>query len=478
MTKEIILFFFYTIISMGLYAQGQNMTLEATWDGSGGTPYNDVWGYVDDAGSEYAIFGSQTHVYFINVSDPSNPVLVDGFDGSWTNPDGSTINGANTVWRDMKTYKHFAYAVADNSGEGLMIFSLCDLPNSVTKVNQDNTVFGSAHNVYIDVPNGRMYVVGANTRSQGLIIYDVAANPVDPPVIGNVNIDGGYVHDIFVQNNIAYCSSGNDGMYILDCTDPTDPCLVASLNTGGYNHSAWIYEDGTKLLYAEEVPTGLPMGILDISNMGTCNFPGSIDMISTFRAPLEAPAATNVTYHNPYIVDNYAIVSSYQDGVTMYDISDPNNVTRVAYYDTFLGNNGSYSGYQGCWGTYPFLPSGIILGADRSTGLYILSTTIPITSECGNGVQDAFERGVDCGGFCQPCNTGCADEVSCILNNDFPNMIPNGVHEVENLITSDGTVGAGTDVNFKANCIELNEGFEVQLNSQFLGEIDPCIGIQ
>ena len=38
---------------------------------------------------------------------------------------------------------------------------------------------------------------------------------------------------------------------------------------------------------------------------------------------------------------------------------------QVAYYDSY---SGSGNGFDGCWGTYPFLPSGNIISSDINSG--------------------------------------------------------------------------------------------------------------
>ena len=43
-------------------------------------------------------------------------------------------------------------------------------------------------------------------------------------------------------------------------------------------------------------------------------------------------------------------------GLEYLDISNPMNPTQIWQYDTYLPNN--HSSYRGCWGVYPYLPSG------------------------------------------------------------------------------------------------------------------------
>jgi hypothetical protein len=68
--------------------------------------------------------------------------------------------------------------------------------------------------------------------------------------------------------------------------------------------------------------------------------------------------------HNTYIIDDYAVTSWYKDGFTIVDASRPANLVQVGNYDTYP--SGSGSGFNGCWGVYPYLPSGNILASNIS----------------------------------------------------------------------------------------------------------------
>ena len=291
-------FLFLILFSISNAQISSNMTLLDQYDvdtlpNASGLTYNDVWGYADCDGSEYAILGSASRIHFINVTDPTNIAEVGSFPG-----------GEITVWRDMKTYHDRAYAVSDNTNEGLLIFDLSDLPNTVTKSFHSNQYFGKAHDIFVDEPNGRLYVVGSDTQSQGVIVFDLTADPDNPTLLASVDYPGGgYVHDLFVVDNIAYCSHGFEGFYIWDMTNPASPVLIASQVTGGYNHSSWISDDGSFVVYAEEVPTGLPLGVLDISGMHN----GLLEIVNTFKFPLLTNDNGN-TPHNPYIRGNYCLL--------------------------------------------------------------------------------------------------------------------------------------------------------------------------
>lgn len=393
MYKNTLLPILFVFITQSIFGQAFNMTLEGSWDNTS-YEYNDCWGYTDDFGNEYAIMGSRTRVIFFDISIPSAPVLLAEFTGSF-----SGIPGANSIWRDIKTFDKYAYAVADQGSEGLMVFDMSDIHNgNITKVWQNNSVFTTAHNIFIDVPEGRLYIIGSNTQNNGLIVYDIQDNPSAPTMLASVPVSGGYIHDAYILNNIAYCSSGYDGLYVIDMTVPSNP-VFQSFNESaadGYNHSNWPFDNGNKMIVAEEVPTGLRLALFDISS------PNNISYLSSFRDPINTSGSGFPTYHNPYVVGDYAVISSYQDGITIMDLTNTSAPFRAAHYDTY--SNSNYTGYEGCWGAYPYYPSGNIIGSDISTGLYVLSTSLTMTNTCTNGIKDDFEIDVDCGGFCNTCD--------------------------------------------------------------------------
>ena len=430
------------------FSQAYRITLKGQWN-QAGTDYNDVWGYVDDSGKEYAILGSTSKVHFFNVSTPTSPTLIAEF-----------APGSTTTWRDIKTYEHYAYAVSDGStNEGLLIFDLCEIASgTVEKAYQNNSVFAKAHNIFIDVKNARLYVVGTNTQPEGIILYDLSVNPANPTVIANLRLSGGYIHDIFVKNNLAYCSHGYNGLYIYDFTNPASPVTKALLNTGGYNHSSWAFENDSLLIYAEEVPKGLPLGVMDISKTES----NDLQILKTFKEPLLGPSHTNNTPHNPYMVGNYAVVSHYEDGVVIFDLSDPQNPVRSAYYDTYPSNS-TYTGYEGCWGVYPYLPSGHVLASDISTGLYVLKPDFPLKSSCNNGIQDWNETGVDCGGVCELC-TPCLKEICHNGLDDDRNGL------VDCMDSACDCIGNNTPINLKVMLQGYYDNATNQMSSNLVGE--------
>jgi len=390
MQNRYTIFFLLSLLLASLSAQqSQNMTLHGSWDDNSlpnrsGVYYNDIWGY-HAKGREYAILGSVVGTIFMDVTNPNVPVEVDRIDGGYQ----------LSLWRDFKTYDTYAYGVADETSSsnrsGLQIFDLENLPNSVNLVYDSFAFFETAHNIFIDTNSGRLYVVGSNTRRNGIIVLDISVDPTSPTLLASINLPGGYVHDVYVRNDTAYCSHGWNGLYIYDMRFPTSPVTLGSITNypnQGYNHSSWLSDDGNVLVFADE-SHNRHLKVLDVSNLNNLN------IIGTIKSTMLAPNVTNSIAHNPFFRGDSLYISYYHEGVQIYDMSNPRTPVNVSYYDT-EPNNINYNGYDGCWGVYPFLPSGNIIASDVENGLFVMESTAPVLAvgrlhlqaeQLGNQVQ-------------------------------------------------------------------------------------------
>ncbi len=408
-----------------------------TTGGSSPLQYSDIWGYSTDTGEEYALLGNADSILVIDVTDCTDPVRVYGF------------NGGNTVtWRDFKTYEDYMYAVCDGCTEGMHIFDLSGLPDGeVVQIDTNTDFFGDMHNIYIDEGAGRMYAVHGTNMTDEVVILDLATDPENPSLLGEIDlnsiagISGGFhIHDIYVQNDTGYCSHGYDGYFVYDFGDLANIEMLGFVETGNYNHSSWISEDGAYAFYAEEVPTGQPMGVIDLANIHTSD--DDLFIETTFQDNLGSSG--NSTPHNPFVRGDYLYISYYEDGTKVYDISDPLNPALHGYYDTYPDNGDGYTGYEGNWGTYPFMDSGCILSSDITYGLNLLQIDWGNTDTCTPLVELDGSEGT-------------------------------GTYSASNHLTSDGPIASGQDVHYKAEIsVELKAGFETPANSFFEATIDPC----
>ncbi|RME94080.1 MAG: choice-of-anchor B family protein, partial [Bacteroidetes bacterium] len=304
----------------------------------GSVRYNDLWGY-SDGNRDYALMGSRQYVHFIEVTNAGAPIERARIGG-----------GANTTWRDIKTYQNYAYAVSESS-EGLLVFDLSGLPNTVTLTAQLDTVFTSAHNLFID--GGFAYIVGApRNTGRDLIIYDLRSTPQNPTHWGSFALPNGYAHDIFVDGSIAYASHEGRGLSVYDLQNTISPMggvplapvelgRIDSYFNPGYNHSSWAV--GNLMVMADETH-GSPLSLVDISDYETMTEISYF--ISNLLGVSEPYSGDGPIVHNPFLVGNLCYVSHYHDGVVVFDISNPTNVEIAAYYDTEPDNT-DFSGYQG-----------------------------------------------------------------------------------------------------------------------------------
>jgi len=333
--------------------------------------HSDIWGYTW-GNKEFAIIGSNSFSTIYDVTDCANPIQVFQWDDDAF---GTSPNNSNS-WRDYKDYRGYVYGVCDACNEGLQIIS-----KDLNYQFQTTDEFTNCHNIFIDEKSGRLYAAGTSTNNRGLWVYDLNNNPRDPELLAEIDfqdwdgIAGGanwYVHDVYVRNDTAYCSHGYRGHAVWDMQDLTNIIQVGQVieDNDGYNHSSWVHPELPYEYVAREVPAELPLEVYDNSDWS------DITIVNDFFHNNDSGNSTPSTPHNPFIHTDRLFVSNYADGIKVYSLDDPINPTIEAYYDTNTSSAPGSGSYNGCWGAYPFLPSGCIVASDRETGLYTLRLTV------------------------------------------------------------------------------------------------------
>lgn len=324
---------------------------------------NDIWGYVAPDSTEYALVGWTVGFSVVSLADPENPVEI------------IHIPGDTTAWRDIKTWKHFAYVISDgqNDDEGILIADLRFLPDSVPwrYVNPDinGEILKKSHNIYID-EYGVAYVPGSNVLNGTPLYFDVDSDPGTMIYLGasqalNTNGNPVYSHDCYARENLLYSGDIYEGSFsITDVTDKANPVLLnTQLTPYTFTHNVWPSDDGN-VLYTTDERNNAPVASYDISD------PHDIKLLDEFRPLLTI--GSGVIPHNVHVWDDFLIISYYTDGCILVDAAKPDNLIEVGNFDTWLGADGLFSGV---WGAYPFLPSGLVLVTDRSGGLYVFEPT-------------------------------------------------------------------------------------------------------
>ncbi len=364
----------YPSLNINLLAH-LNPETDAT--GTDGRKYSGCWGWAQtNKNREYAIVGTSSQTYFIDVTNPASPVVVDSV----------KAKHAGCTWREMKTYQNYCYIVSDDAPPNtFQIVDMQYLPDSVHVIHNGTTYFERSHTIFID--NDKMYC-GSVTEASGagystMRVYSLAT-PTAPVLIRKLEQDINttiidVVHDMYVRNDTIYASCGFKGFHILKLTASNTFSLMQSY-TGyaysGYNHSSWQTDDRKTMVFADEVGAHLPAKVIDVTNFN------NITLVDTIRSSYTATA------HNPYIVGNrWCWLSSYQDGLYLYDISNPSNTTIYGYFDT-QPQTGT-TNYSGNWGAYPYLPSKIIIACDMQNGIFILEGDNTYQGSVGIGEQSS-----------------------------------------------------------------------------------------
>ncbi|MGB1205914.1 MAG: choice-of-anchor B family protein [Chitinophagales bacterium] len=333
------------VVSQNSFAQW-NTTFVGQIDYEAGA--NDIWGFEKNS-REYALVGLQNGFSIVDISNASEPEEL------------FFVAGVNTTWRDVKTFQERAYVVNDNS-TGMLIVDLSNLPTAIDTVTwtgglwQDEMiVHENAHNIFID-ENGIAYLCGTNDDST--LMLDLNIDPINPPIVGRY--DDAYVHDLFVRNDTMWTAQVYAGNFaVVDISDKENYNVLATQTTpNNFTHNLWLSNNG-KHLFTTDEKGGSFITAYDVSDLD------NIEEIDRYQSSY----GMGVIPHNVFVEDNFLIASYYRDGVRILDATYPYNLIEVAYYDT--SPFPPATGFQGCWGVYPYLASQKMIASDRQEGLVI-----------------------------------------------------------------------------------------------------------
>jgi len=266
---------------------------------------NDIWGYVDSLGNEYALVGLEDGLSVVDVTNPTNPI------------EKITVQGPLTTWRDVKTWSHYAYYVHDKISssstlpeQGISIIDLDSLDTPIYKhinllVDLDTIVdtLKSAHNIYID-ENGVCYLFGSNIAKGGALMFDVATDPWNPKYLGIFN--DFYLHDGMVRGDTLWGAAIYYGSFLaVDVRVKSFPQVLGSAFTPSvFTHNCWISDNG-KTLFTTDERTNAYVTSYDVSDITKIQEYGRIQ-----RLP-----GTNVIPHNVHVKGDFLITSYYTTGV-------------------------------------------------------------------------------------------------------------------------------------------------------------------
>lgn len=314
---------------------------------------SECWGWTAPDNTEYAIMGYRNGIAFVRTTPAIT--LIDTVPG----PTGN--NGY--PWREMKTYSHYAYCVSEATGlyQGISVIDLQYLPDSVHYIgsfttNGDSTGF-TAHTISIDTATGYCYVEGTSTQKVRILSL---SNPEHPAFVNFFGTSAGQIHDMTAFNDTVYVAEGFVGTWsVWDLTNKAAPTMIVrvTIPASGYVHNVWPSPDGNYCATTEET-AGKTVKFWNISNLQ------NIQLVGQYLGP------SGMAHNAHWLTQDRLVLSHYQSGVVMLDVSNPAAPTKIGRYDTYPA--GESSAYAGCWGAYPYTQNGYIYGSDLEGYLRVL----------------------------------------------------------------------------------------------------------
>ncbi len=353
------------------------------------------------------VLGPTKGMDIVSLEDPANPELL----YQWVIEDPELHIGLGGM--DTKYFKHdgryyviqsLQFFGGPDTDLGAVVFDVTGLPDASTvkevgRIRADTPT--GFHNIWAYKHSSGTPIMVATTSGPHANLYDLAAfldGAEDYGLIGQVPwpstaMDSPYgsmvgYHDFYLAwepesgRDILY-GSGLDGYYIYDITDLENPELITSIvgvmgvtiaHTLTATPDAKIGVGQTEYKYS-------PIRIYDLEQGIHGGQERITSEISAWTRNYEALS------HNNEMRYPYVFVSSYKDGIDIFDISDPENPEGVAYYDTYFGpekaglandlgmssgNPVGESDFNGAFGIDVRNYDGLIVVTDMVTGLWVM----------------------------------------------------------------------------------------------------------
>ena len=341
---------------------------------------SDLWVWEAPDGRDYAItgtWGGNGEAYFWDVTDPSNITPVDT-----VTVDARTVNDVK-VDDDGRTCIISREGASDRKN-GMVILD-CSDPTDVSIVTEyTHRLTGGVHNLFIS--EDHVYAL-SNGRRYEIINIEDRANPTRVTDF-ELETPGHSIHDVWVDDGIAYSSNWDDGIVMVDVGNgvkggsPSNPVEIGRYAyPSGWNHAAFPYTDaatGKDWVVAgdEAFPNGLnteneptiPAGWLHFVDVTDPETPSE-------EARYRVPEAGS---HNFWVDGDTLYVAYYNAGLRVVDLSGDlkgnlyeqgREIAHLKSYDP----EGRIPNAAMAWGPQPY--KGHIFFSDWNSGLWAVELT-------------------------------------------------------------------------------------------------------
>jgi hypothetical protein len=211
----------------------------------------------------------------------------------------------------------------------------------------------------------------AEIATGSVAVYDIT-DPASPVEVGGYVDDavaslGGFVHDLFVDDRgRAYLDYWNLGLIVVDGADTDSPRVVGRFDEypSRTSHSNWVTTAGGRRvsIHGDE-NYGAHVRIIDVDEESS-EFMREIGSFQT---------RPWVSVHNIMAVGEVALVTHYQDGLRVLDLSDPTAPSEIGHFQSWRGpGNASPGFFEGAIGVDHDPVRDLIYLADTHRGLFVL----------------------------------------------------------------------------------------------------------
>ena len=283
---------------------------------------SDFWVFEGVDGRDYAVtgtWGADGTSYFWDVTNPSNIIKIDS-----VQVDARTVN-------DVKVSEDGKICIigregASNRKNGIIIIDVSN-PFDVKIISEyTKNLTGGVHNLFIY--QNHVYALSGGQKYYILNIED----PTDPKEVGMFEIgkEGQSIHDVWIEDGIAYSSNWRDGVYLVDVGNgiaggsPSNPVAFGNYNyASGAHHATFPFKSKTTgkfytVLGDEIFPNGIDVNAPN-ETAGFLHFVDFTDLKNPKEvARYELPGHGS---HNYWIEDDILYVAMYSGGVRIVDIS-------------------------------------------------------------------------------------------------------------------------------------------------------------
>lgn len=298
----------------------------------------------------------------VDLSDPADPTVVAERRGLLADSENGPLGGIYDVKHAGDTLLVVGPA---NPGQselaGALVVDVSDPANPRRRAFYETDY--PIHNAYLDGDTAYLTANGGERRR--LAIVDVADEPTKIGEWELTTYDDAWadvppfprvIHDVYVQDGVAYLAHWDAGTWLLDVNDPTAPTVIshigrdaetvaAAFESGadsydalpGNAHYAAVDEAGDLLAVGseawatEELPEGGPGGI-DLYDISTPTDPQSLATIDPPPTPDATQEGSWTTSHNFEFRDGVLYSSWYRGGVKRHDVSDPAEPTQLTWW--------------------------------------------------------------------------------------------------------------------------------------------------